>query len=113
MGPGGTRLPVTGSFLATIKYRQCKIQERVYVIKNQSSSLLGRRACVDLGLVQRLDADVEELSTQLPNFRAEFPKLFTGLGKMTTEYRIALKPDAQPVCLYTPRRVPHPLLPKV
>ena len=109
MGPGETRLPVTESFLATIKYRQCKIQERVYVIKNQSSLLLSRRACVDLGL----DADVEELSTQVPNFRAEFPKFFTGLGKMTTEYRIALKPDTQPVCLYTPRRVPQPLLPNV
>ena len=32
---------------------------------------------------------------------------------MTTEYRIALKPDAQSVCLYTPRRIPRPLLPKV
>ena len=60
MGPGGTRLPVIGSFLAKIKYRQSQIQERVYVIKNQSSSLLSRRACVDLGLIQRLDAEVEE-----------------------------------------------------
>ena len=31
MGPGGTRLPVIGSFLAKIKYRQSQIQERVYV----------------------------------------------------------------------------------
>ena len=29
------------------------------------------------------------------------------------EYRIPLKQDAVPVYLYTPRRVPHPLLPKV
>ena len=32
---------------------------------------------------------------------------------MKTEYHISLKPDANPVCLFTPRKVPHPLLPKV
>ena len=36
-----------------------------------------------------------------------------GLGLIGQEYRIPLKDDAVPVCLYTPRRVPHPLLPKV
>ena len=32
---------------------------------------------------------------------------------MKEKYKIPLKQDAMPVCLYTPRRVPHPLLPKV
>ncbi|XP_063962065.1 uncharacterized protein K02A2.6-like [Lytechinus pictus] len=47
------------------------------------------------------------------DFRAEFPQLFSGLGKLEQEYHITLSPGAKPVCLYTPRRVPHPLLPKV
>ena len=32
---------------------------------------------------------------------------------VTTEYHISLKPDANPVCLFTPRKVLRPLLPKV
>ncbi|XP_031574104.1 uncharacterized protein LOC116307918 [Actinia tenebrosa] len=100
MGPGGTRLTVVGSFLATIKYRQSKIQERVYVIKNQSCSLLSRQACVNLGLIRRLDVEVEELNTEAPNFRAEFPQLFTGLGKLQTECHITLQDDTKPFCLY-------------
>lgn len=43
----------------------------------------------------------------------EFPQLFTGLGKVQTECHITLRGDAQPFCLYTPRKVAHPLLPKV
>lgn len=33
-GPGGTRLPVKGMFHATLKYRQSKITEPVYVLHN-------------------------------------------------------------------------------
>ena len=42
-----------------------------------------------------------------------FPSLFKGLGMVTTEYHISLKPDANPVCLISPRKVLRPLLPKV
>ena len=48
-----------------------------------------------------------------PNFRAEFPQLFTGLGKVKTECNITLRDNVEPFCLYTPRRIAHPLLPKV
>ena len=47
------------------------------------------------------------------NFVGEFPHLFSGLGKLETEYQIKLNPDVKPVRLYTPRKIPHPLLPKV
>ena len=112
MGPGGTRLHVMGSFIATISYRQRKIEEKLYVIKNQPSSLLSRAACVNLGLIQRSDTHVDEV-IQTPNFRAEFPQLFTGLGKVKTECHITLRDNVEPFCLYTPRRIAHPLLPKV
>ena len=112
MGPGGTRLHVQGSFTATVSYRQCKIEEKFYVIKNQSCSLLSRSACVKLGLVQRLDTSVDEVSPS-PDFKAEFPQLFQGLGKVNTECHITLRDNADPYCLYTPRRVAHPLLPQV
>ena len=45
--------------------------------------------------------------------KQQFPKLFSGLGRMEGEYRIELKADAKPFALSTPRRVPLPLLPKV
>ena len=50
---------------------------------------------------------------QTANFKAEFPKLFTGLGKLKTKYRITLDKDVQPVALFTLRKVPHPLMHKV
>ena len=112
MGPGGTRLHVMGSFIATISYRQREIEEKLYVIKNQPSSLLSRAACVNLGLIQRSDTLVDEV-IKTPNFRAEFPQLFTGLGKVKTECHITLRDNVEPFCLYTPRRIAHPLLPKV
>ena len=46
---------------------------------------------------------------------AEFPQLFSdkpGLLKITPLH-IKLKPDAQPFCLYVPRRVAYPILPRV
>ena len=36
-----------------------------------------------------------------------------GLGEMKSDYHITLKPDTNPICLYTPRKVPQLLLPKI
>ena len=111
-GPGGTKLPVKGTFKATLRFKDKQTEEIVYVIKNQSHSLLSRDACVKLGLITRAEESVDEVKPS-SDFKREFSSLFKGLGKMKTEYHISLKPDATPVCLYAPRKVPHPLLPKV
>tara|TARA_B110000881_G_scaffold207396_1_gene211562 strand:- start:705 stop:4865 length:4161 start_codon:yes stop_codon:yes gene_type:complete len=113
-GPGRIKLPVVGKFMATLQYGDVKLNEDVYVIKHQKCSLLSRNACHRLGLIAR----VNEVHTQAesgPNFREEFPSLFTGLGKVKDQYtyHITLRDNSRPVCLYTPRRIPHPLLPKV
>ena len=47
------------------------------------------------------------------DLRRQFPKLFSGLGKLQGEYRIELRSDAKPFALTTPRRVAIPMLPKV
>ena len=107
-GPGGNPLPTKGSFLATFQYQRHKHQERVYIVQNQDSNLLSRNACVHLQLVKRLVGEVTSSKAA-----AEFPNLFEGLGKLSHSYTIQLCPDAKPFCLYAPRRVPHPLLPKV
>ena len=85
-GPGNTQLPVKGLFYATLKYRQSKLTA---------------------------DEDVEEVNTGPTDFKAEFPALFSGLGKLKTECHITLRPDAIPFCLYNPRKIPHPLIAKV
>ncbi|KAL9985670.1 hypothetical protein ACROYT_G008096 [Oculina patagonica] len=86
-----------------------QISETVYVLKDQLYSLLSKKACVGLGLISRIG----EVNTQPANFVGEFPHLFSGLGKLETKYQIKLNPDVKPVRLYTPRKIPHPLLPKV
>ena len=110
-GPGNTQLPVKGLFYATLKYRQSKLTEPIYVVHNQNCSLLSRRACVELGLIRRADKVVEEVNTGPTDFKAEFPVVFSGLGKLKTECHITLRPDAIPFCLYNPRKIP--LIPKV
>ena len=45
-GPGNTQLPLKGLFYATLKYRQSKLTEPIYVVHNQKCSLLSMRACV-------------------------------------------------------------------
>ena len=47
------------------------------------------------------------------DFKAEFPALFSGLGKLRTECHITVCPNCKPFCLYNPRKIPHPLIPKV
>jgi len=78
-------------------------------LKDQLYSLLSKKACVDLGLIARIG----EVNTQPVNFFGEFPKLFSVLGKLETKYQIKLNPDVKPVCLYTPRKIPHLLMPTV
>ena len=46
-------------------------------------------------------------------FKDEFPDLFSGLGKIDTHYKIKLQSDAHLVCIYAPREIAHPLIPKV
>ena len=110
-GQGGTKLTVLGSFQATLKYRQSQIHDRVYVVQNQPCSLLSRKACEGLGLIRL--GEVSEVNPTTVNFREEFPILFKGLGRLKTQYRITLQEDANTVCLYNPRKIPHPLQPKV
>ena len=97
----------------TLKYRQSKLTELIYVVHNQKCSLLSRRACVELGLVRHANKDVEEVNSGLTHFQAKFPALFSGLGKLKTECHITLRPDAVPFCLYNQRKIPHSLIPKV
>ena len=112
-GPGNIQIPVIGVFQANLSYRQRKVTEPVYVIPDQTCPLLSRKACVALGLITRTDDEIGEVTPRNADFKTEFPSLFSGLGKVKTEVQITLQPDAKPHCVYTPRKIPYPLLPKV
>ena len=44
---------------------------------------------------------------------SKFPSLFAGLGTFEGDFKIHLRPDAQPFALHTPSKVPLPLHKKV
>lgn len=113
-GAGGIDLHVLGIFKATLKYKENQVQKDVYVVKNQKNSLLSKSACVELGLIKlAVDSEVHEIGPD-SDFKVKYPALFQGLGKMKSEpYKITLKKDCQPHCLYTPRNIAHPLIPRV
>lgn len=109
-GPGRTTLAVKGKFTATLTKRNLTVNEDVYVVEGLTTPLLTRPAAIALMLVARLDnicLDSTEVIIQ------EFPKLFSGLGKMEGGYNIVLRPDAKPFAVSTPRRVSLPLLPQI
>ena len=100
-GPGSLELPCLGKFTANLRFGDRSVQESVYVVRNQRTNLLSKRACSALGLLQCTVHNVEDAKD-----------LFEGLGTMSEEYDIPLRDDAQPFAIYVPRPVPLPLLEK-
>jgi len=86
--------------------------ENFYVVKKLKTPLLGRPAIEKLNLVNVADTITSNDLKQI--VRTKFPKLFTGLGLIKDfEYKIQIRENATPFAITTPRRVAHPLLPKV
>lgn len=64
----------------------------MYVVQKLATPLLGLPAISDLKLLHVVDS-VIELEADM---KTQYPKVFTGLGCLTGEYRIKLKEDAKP-----------------
>ena len=107
-GPDQTSLDVLGYFKAEMKHKGKSLYEDIYVIRNLGVSLLSRHASEGLNIVCFLGEIKEEFALQ-----EDFPRLFSGLGKVKGEYHIKLMEGAQPYSVTTPRRIPLPLMPKV
>ena len=71
--------------------------------------MLGRPAIAALRLVEKVDL----VSNSQVKYQGKFPKLFSGLGKMNSTYRIYLKEDCIPYSVAAPRRLALPLQTKV
>lgn len=81
------------------------------VVPEDHESLLGDRACEDLGLVKRvfqLNSEIEPNMNTAKDIARQFPGMFKGQGTLPFTYKIQLKSDAKPV-IHAPRRVPAPL----
>ena len=86
----------------------------IYVVKDLHQSLLGGPALEALDLIKKncVNAVNSEEKTDT-EYKLRYSKLFKGLGKMPNEYIIHLKPNTKPFVCYVPRKIAHPLVPKV
>ena len=105
--PDTHSLSVKGMLITKIKSQTKQARGPVYVVRGLTKSLLGLPAIEQLNLICRIAAVSEQQALE-PT--VQFPKLFTGLGKLEGDYTILLDPEAKPFALSTPRRVAVPLM---
>ena len=106
-GPGRNRLNVLGELTQELSYGDNQTNQVLFVVEGLSRDLLGLPAITALGLIARTDAIVDSHFSAAIVERYE--SIFQGLGHFGEPYTIKLRPDAKPVAIYTPRRVPFPL----
>ena len=100
-------LPVVGMFTADLQWKNKISTENIYVVEGMHKALLGKPAIDELHLISRAESVKGSI-----DYRAEYPDLFHGLGKMEGPYKIALTDYAQPFAINVPRRVALPLMDK-
>ncbi|XP_025755625.1 uncharacterized protein LOC112842686 [Oreochromis niloticus] len=105
LGPGKTPLDIAGFTKLQLNYGAKQTTEKVYVVRNLSTALLGLPAITALGLLVRVDA------VSMDTLTTTYPKLCNGLGKVQRAYHIKLKPNAVPYSLKT--SLPLPLMGRV
>lgn len=109
LGPNSTPLKVMGTFSACLQKDKKRIWQDIYVVTDLVMPLLGLPAIQSLQLLQQV-ANIHKPGEQ---YKAMFPKVFSGLGKLEGSYKIKLSEGAVPYALSAPRRVPLPLVEKV
>lgn len=100
---------MVGQFSGRLLHKARSTTQHIFVVKNLRTNLLGLPAITALNLVTRVQA----ITGDKLNVQQQFPRIFQGLGNLGQEYEIQLKPGAKPHSIYTPRRIPLPLLTKV
>ncbi|KAL2089226.1 hypothetical protein ACEWY4_016125 [Coilia grayii] len=91
-----------------MSHKDCVVKQQVYVVPGLATPLLGLPAIQNLCLLSPVDA----IATDNTYVR-QYPRVFTGLGKLEGEYRIKLKDNATPFALVVPRHLPLRLRGKV
>ena len=96
-GPSRQPLDTLGSVTVLLAHKDTSTTQEVFVIPKLTHNLLGLPAITALELVTRVDT----IDNGKSIIHKKFPMLFSGLGKMSDEYEIRLKPDAEPHALFT------------
>ncbi|KAI2648260.1 hypothetical protein H4Q32_018307 [Labeo rohita] len=109
VGPGKHLLDVKGCFQGKMCAKGRSTDQPVYVVAGLAQPLLGLPAIQAMRLVHR----VNEVTQTDTDFKALYPSVFQGLGKLKEPYHTELEQGAVPYALSTPRRVPLPLRDKV
>ena len=102
IGPGNIPLECLGKISCHIRSQSGVMEEDLYVIPNQRTPLLSRKACETLKLIK---VDTNQCQINAVNVDE---KLFQGLGKLRVEHSIKLQEDARPFAITVPRPIPFP-----
>lgn len=119
IGPGNQPLPVLGTFQATLAWKDKRTVQQLYVMRAQTTPLLGLPAIEALGVVKfvnttsaesgKTDGRVPSSDARVSCVPSSDAHIFKGLGELQEKYTIRLKSGAQPYSLSVPRRIPLPL----
>ncbi|GBN53217.1 hypothetical protein AVEN_22342-1 [Araneus ventricosus] len=107
---GNFKLKPEGTIIINCSTSKLKnIPLQFYVVNVKSKPILGLKGCLELKLIERIDA-IECSKNELIK---QYKDVFTGTGEFPDEpYHITLKDNAIPV-IHPPRRVPQALQPKL
>ena len=108
-GPCKSKLYGLGILQAKLRLNGESCGEDIHVVEHLETPLFGRSACLALDTV----AKVVTVTQSADDYKARFPNVFNGLGRMDGEYEIKMTPCHEPFNQTTPRGVPIPLLPNV
>ena len=109
LGPDCSNLTVEGQFTETLAYGERSSEQTVYVIHGLKSNLLGLPAIEALQLAARLNS----VDSYRERIVSDYSQLFQGLGTLGEPCDIHVDPEAKPLAIFTPRRVPFPIRDKV
>ena len=104
-GSDRTPLKVLGQTRITLTSKGKSCSQDVYVVQQLKHNPLGLPAIRALGLLSQAD----EIMVEAEEVHSKFPSLFTGLGTFEGDFKVHLRPEAQPFALHTPCNVPLPL----
>ena len=100
-GPTQHLLEVVAHYQGHLTHKEEESYQHVFVITNLKTS---PTASSQDGLLWDFNHK---------NWKRKFPKVFQGLGTLSGDYHIQLRPDAKPHALFTLHHVALPLRPKV
>ncbi|XP_031332624.1 uncharacterized protein LOC116162964 [Photinus pyralis] len=104
----GTQAKSIGTVNLFCKYKNKNVYEDFVIIEGVNKILLGGQACVDLGLLKRINkVNIQEYNKNRDKdkFISENSNIFSGYGRFEGKYKITTVKKLKPVS-YPPTRVP-------